>query len=69
MVDIAQGKKLLSSNVRLHLEKIKLRQKPIIEEQSHLEEGGIDRELWQLDTERRVLAEKVRHKREYKIIT
>ena len=63
MVKTAQGKSVLSSDIRLHLEKVKAQtQQAQEEEQRDLIET--DDELARLDKERRVLQAKVRQRKE-----
>lgn len=59
-----QGKKVLSSDARLHLEKIKSKNKA--PETNDVPEARyeVNEELLRLDKERRILAEKVKQKKE-----
>lgn len=63
LVLTSQGKKVLSSDACLHLEKIKLQKKVAMTEIiSKMNE--VENELKMLDKERRILAEKIKQKRE-----
>lgn len=65
LVEMAKGKKVLSSDARLHLKKLQLRNKTKMKENLKLR-SGIDneKELQLLQEERRILAKKIKKKRE-----
>lgn len=59
-----QGNQLLMSDARLHLEKIKLKNKAQDEQTTTNNEVKVDDELRRLDLERKMLIEKVKQKNE-----
>lgn len=65
LIETSTGKKVLSSDIRLHLEKIQLQQKEEEEKKVKKQDiGVVDDELRTLETERKLLAEKIRKKKE-----
>lgn len=65
LVETSKGKRVLSSDARMHLEKLQ-RQKKKDEEDGTNPEGldEVDEELKMLEKERRILAEKIKRKNE-----
>ncbi|KAK1378355.1 hypothetical protein POM88_025099 [Heracleum sosnowskyi] len=64
LVETTQGKKVLSSDARLHSEKIKLRKQQNVDVEDENPDEVVDPELVLLEKERRILLEKVRRKQE-----
>ena len=61
LVKTAQGRSVLTSDIRLHLEKVKAQQNP--REQRRMSSTEMDDELARLDKERRILEAKVRQRK------
>lgn len=64
LVETSKGKKVLSSDARLHLEKLQLnkaKREERLKPQTYLEG---EKELFLLEEERRILAEKIKKKEE-----